>query len=87
MTSPQYQGERTAILVSGQLRAGNLTWWQMKYTKERLMYGADDPDTPIKTILEWLIIPLALHGGVDMFIYIQVDPRHMYSNYSEIKLI
>jgi hypothetical protein len=37
------------------------------------MLGGDDPEKPIKTVLEWLIVPYALYGGVDMFIYIQVD--------------
>lgn len=37
------------------------------------MFGGDDPPSPIDTVMEWLIKPYALHGGVDMFIYIQVD--------------
>jgi len=31
--------------------------------------------TPISTQLEFFIQPLAEYGGVDLFMYIQVDPR------------
>jgi hypothetical protein len=79
ISTPLYSGNRTAILVSGQLRAGNLSWDQVKYSRDRLMFGGDDPDTPIQTVLEWLIVPYALYGGVDMFIYIQVDRNHVNS--------
>jgi len=44
------------------------------------MFGGDDPPTPIATVLEWLIKPYALHGGVDMFIYIQVDLKFSGAN-------
>jgi hypothetical protein len=84
ITTPHYpSGNRTAILLSGQLRAGNLTWSQVKYFKQKNWFGGDDPVTPIRTILEWLIVPYALYGGVDMFIYIQVDRKQMNSNYSK----
>jgi hypothetical protein len=80
LTAPLYPGNRTAILVSGQLRTGNLTWDQVRPFKEKSWFGGDDPDTPIKTVLEWLIVPYALYGGVDMFIYIQVDRNHTNAN-------
>jgi hypothetical protein len=80
LTAPLYPDNRTAILVSGQLRTGNLTWNQVKYFKERRWFGVDDPDTPIQTVVEWLIVPYALYGGVDMFIYIQVDRNHTNAN-------
>jgi hypothetical protein len=66
-------------MLVGQLRSGNLTWDSGKigYDKARRMFGSDDPPSPIATVLEWLIKPYALHGGVDMFIYIQVDLKFL----------
>jgi hypothetical protein len=83
-TKPLYPDHRTAIILSGQLRSGNLTWYAVAQNKARLMFGGDDPETPIKTVLEWLIIPYAIFGGVDMFIYIQVDRKHMNSSYGKL---
>ena len=55
---------RTAIILSGQIRSGNLTWssGKLQYEKSTLMFGPDDPQTPIQTMLEWFIKPIALYG-------------------------
>lgn len=71
--------------MSGQLRSGNMSWWSglLRPDKSFYMFGFDDPETPILTQLSSLIEPFAKHGGVDMFIYIQVDPRsHLSTNAS-----
>jgi hypothetical protein len=55
---------RTAIILSGQIRSGNITWssGKLQYEKSTLMFGPDDPQTPIQTMLEWFIKPIALYG-------------------------
>lgn len=57
---------------------GNLTWSSGKLRQDSSLnnFGDEDPETPIATILEWVIKPLALYGGVDVFIYIQVDRKY-----------
>jgi hypothetical protein len=68
--------ERTAIIITGQLRAGNIPWSSplLKRDYGSKMFGPSDPPTPIETIFTFLIEPLAEYGGVDLFIYSQV-PR------------
>lgn len=86
-TPPMHSGERTAILLTGQLRSGNMSWFSSELAREGSppwrfrFFNEEDPDTPIQTILERLVIPYALFGGVDMFIYIQVNRKHMSSSY------
>jgi hypothetical protein len=67
--------QRTAIIVSGHLRSGNISFasgLSHVHNFGRTKFGPDGPPTPIKTVLDRLILPLALHGGVDVFIYIPV---------------
>jgi hypothetical protein len=70
----------------GHLRSGNLTWTsgmiQNDYARS-LFGGVDEPETPIKTILEYLIAPYAVFGGVDMFIYIQVSRVFMNTTFGK----
>jgi hypothetical protein len=72
---------RTAIIISGQLRSGNVSFMSGKVTEQRNAhyFGSDDPPTPIRTCLEWLIAPLAILGGVDLFIYIPADRNVSYN--------
>lgn len=74
---PKYSdGNRTAILLSGQLHVANYTILSplvKGHSKEidiQRYFTIDDPPTAIATHLEHLIRPLALYGGVDLFVYI-----------------
>lgn len=79
--APPPNGNRTAILISGQLRSGNVSFMSGMVAEQRNAhyFGGDDPPTPIRTCLEWLIAPLAKAGGVDLFIYIPVDRNTTYN--------
>jgi len=73
--SPRYHSDnRTAIIISGQLRVGNysLTGPHVTGSKRSLQkfFGGDDPPTAIQTHLEHLIRLFAEYGGVDVFLYI-----------------
>lgn len=90
------KSERTAILISGELRTGNISFmarahnYDYKNQREFFDYWVhelggelfvNDTRTPIDTVLQGLIDPVAKHGGVDVFIYIpvysktKVDPQ------------
>jgi hypothetical protein len=65
---------RTAAIISGQLRSGNLTFTSgnIKYTSKLKWFGAQDGKTPIETMLQYVIEPIARYGGIDLFIFVQV---------------
>lgn len=44
--------------------------------------GVDDPVTAIETQLEWLFRPLALYGGIDVFMYVQAHPETKASDWN-----
>jgi hypothetical protein len=69
--------ERTAVILSGQLRTANLTIVSgaIRDNAHKKMFGSGDPATSALTILEHLIKPLAEHGGVDVFMYIEAHPE------------
>lgn len=66
---------RTAIIISGQLRSGNysFTSGKLQYDQKIRWFGNDDGKTPIETVIFNVINRVALYGGVDLFIYIQVN--------------
>lgn len=73
-------GNRTAVILSGQLRVGNMSILSPNVrgymgTNIQKFFGGDDPPTPIATHLEHFLRVLGLYGGVDMFIFIQADHR------------
>lgn len=78
---PKYpEGNRTAVILSGQLRVGNVSILSPNVvgylkTNIRKFFGSDDPPTPIATHLEHFIQILARHGGVDLFIYFEAAHR------------
>jgi hypothetical protein len=37
--------------------------------------GGDDPLTPIETVLEWFMRPMAIYGGIDVFMYVTAKPE------------
>lgn len=71
-------GERTAIIISGELRSGNISFASnkiiVKYQSPDplVSHPLNTPPTPIKAFLEWVVQPIAKHGGVDLFIYMPV---------------
>ena len=67
---------RTAVILSGQLRSANLTWTggQIRRNRESVMFGNGDPPTPADCIIEWLFKPLAGMGGFDVFMYMTSNP-------------
>ena len=78
------QSRRTAIIISGQLRSGNLTWRHKttRRTQSLTMFGDEDPPTPIETIIEWLFkIVISQGGGLDVFYYVQAHPDHNNSDW------
>jgi hypothetical protein len=38
------------------------------------LFGPEDPETPIASILELVLKPLAQYGGIDLFIFTQIHP-------------
>ena len=76
-------GNRTAVMLSGQLRSANLTWagGQVRRNREALMFGGTDPPTPADCIIEWLFKPLAV-GGFDVFMYLSANPSAKTSDWN-----
>jgi hypothetical protein len=72
---------RTAILITGQLRSGNISFasGNLKANANLAMFGAADPLSTIQTQIEWLMKPLTEWGGLDVFMY--VDSRPDDKNY------
>lgn len=68
---------RTAIILSGQLRSANLTWFSGHIFQNinSRMFGKDDPPSTAATIVEFLFKPLALLHGVDVFMYVTARPE------------
>ena len=84
--SPRYTNDkndhnRTAVILSGQLRSANLTWTSGKIMQNinSRMFGKDDPQTTALTIIEFLFKPLAQHGGLDVFMYQTARPETLQS--------
>lgn len=52
-SSTPLTNDRTAILLTGQLRSGNTKWTDsnMKRDFGSSMFGKDDPPTPISTVI------------------------------------
>ena len=72
---------RTAAIISGQLRSGNMTWQHPKM-RHSGNYGKNDPPTPVQTILRWLFeIIISQKGGVDVFYYVQAHTDHNNSKW------
>lgn len=69
--------ERTAVILTGQLRSANLTIVSdlIKDNAHKKMFGIDDPATSALTILEFFLKPLAEYGGVDVFMYVEAHPE------------
>jgi hypothetical protein len=69
-------GNRTAVILTGQFRDGNITILHRSiggYDKQhgpRTFFGGEDPPTPISTHLEYLLKILGEYGGVDLFMHI-----------------
>lgn len=92
---PKYPtGSRTAVMISGELRCGNISFnspvlhvhdENHHHPRYKGKFSPTDSRTPIETILEYLLTPLALHGGVDLFIYISI-PRDVPINQTAIEL-
>lgn len=64
---------RTAILLSGQLRSSNLTWagGQIRRNRESVMFGSNDPPTPAACIIDFLFKSLDRQGGgFDVFMFL-----------------
>lgn len=74
---------RIAIIISGQLRSGNLTWKSgyIRNNEARRMFGDDDPQSPILTQLEWIFKPLSKTHYIDAFFYIQAHPDTKLSDW------
>ena len=74
---------RTAIILTGQMRSGNLSWFSgyLRANTWKDMFGADDPLTSIETQLEFLIKQVALNGGVDVFMYQVAHPEDNNDNW------
>jgi hypothetical protein len=65
---------RTAIIISGQLRSGNISFFSgdLKPTFGLTnMFGAADPPSSVQTQIEWLMKPLTEWGGIDVFMYVE----------------
>jgi hypothetical protein len=75
---------RTAAIVSGQLRSGIMTWRHplIRQNQAALMFGPNDPTTPVETIIQWLFeIIISQGGGLDVFYYVQAHPDHNNSEW------
>ena len=69
---------RTAVIMSGQLRSGNMTWKHplLRQKSGAQMFTSSDPPTPIETIMQWLFqVIVAQGGGMDVFYYVQAHPE------------
>jgi len=79
----KFEGNRTAVLLSGQLRSANLTWagGQIHRNRESVMFGGNDPPTPAACIIEWLFKPLSV-GGFDVFMYMTANHEAKASDWN-----
>ena len=78
------ESHRTAVLISGELRSGNMTWRHkmLRRNQALAMFGVEDPPTPIETIIQWLFeIIISQGGGLDVFYYVQAHPGHNNSDW------
>jgi len=68
---------RTAVLLTGQLRSGNLSWSSAAVKRDfaAKMFGIDDPPTPIDTIFTYFLEPWAIYSKLDLFVYVQLGQR------------
>lgn len=59
-----------------QKHIGNTSWLSGKLIDDYAvrLFCNEDPETPIATILELVLKPLALYGGIDVFIFTQIYP-------------
>ncbi len=73
---------RTAVIISGQIRSANLSFATAEIipSKQTHWFGASDPPTPAASLLQHLIVHLANHTGVDVFMYVTYDSEH--ANYT-----
>ncbi len=77
LTATQWDN-RTAVLISGQLRSANLSWssGDLRETPAFHFFGSSDPPTPADCIIEWIFKPLAkMTSGVDVFMYVSAKPE------------
>ena len=68
---------RTAVLISGQLRSSNISWGSgdLRETPSYYFFGSSDPPTPADCIIEWIFKPLAKQtSGIDVFMYVTGNP-------------
>jgi hypothetical protein len=75
--------ERTAVIISGQLRSANLTILSAAIVDNahKRMFGPEDPKTCAGTILKFFLEPLAEYGGVDVFMYLSAHPQEPNSTW------
>ena len=68
---------RTAVMITGQLRSGNVSFSSglIQDDFQSQNFGADDPPTVILTQIEWFLKPLAEHGGLDVFMFVDAHPE------------
>ena len=67
---------RTAVMITGQLRSGNISFSSGRLHRNAAlaMFGSADPPTVILTQIEWFLKPLAERGGLDVFMFVDAHP-------------
>jgi hypothetical protein len=69
-----YIRKRTAIIITGQLRSGNISFSSGLLANHTINnFGPDDPPTPILTQLVYIMKPLSEMGGIDVFMYVEAS--------------
>ncbi len=66
-----YLRNRTAVIVTGQLRSGNISFTSKNVSANTQFLGPDDPPTVILTQLALLLKPISEEGGVDVFMFVE----------------
>lgn len=83
---PKYKfSNRTAIMISGEIRSGNISFnsGMLTDSKEHIKryFHGNDTRTVIDTLLENMMTPIALIGGLDLFIHIYVECHRFNASY------
>lgn len=80
------RSNRTAILLSGQVRSSNFTFTggRIHRNRDASMFGPDDPPTPAGCIIKFLFESLAEQTGYDVFMFLTARSSSPPSSFEPI---
>jgi hypothetical protein len=76
---------RTAVLISGHLRVGNISFATdlIRSNNPSSTAFGGNPHTPIETVFEYFLEPLSRYSAIDLFLYVPVPegtmPNHSWN--------